>query len=309
MTGTTRPTESGILRARTFGVLVLVAVGALVPPLCPLLADDGQTADWLKSQGAKVVLTKGLVTRLEVADCSKWSEDDFRKVGGLAGLRDFSVGPGLTDQALALLSTLPALEVLQTNQSQFTDDGLKSLARIRTLKIVKFFHPGKAFTGAGLAHLAELPALDRLTVAGSLSFGDAGMAAAAKLVHLKELRTWHAGQTIEGVKRLGELKELKSLTLGQRLAYEPPTTLSNDTLAVLADLKSLESLRLEEARLSLDALLKLKQLPGLKTLVLEGIDMPEGDVDRLKTELPNTAIQWTKPNDTYKRRIDKLFAR
>jgi len=273
------------------------------------LADDAEVAKALKEAGVTVVLTKGLVTRLEVGDCSKWAEDVFRQVGGLQGLKDLSLGQGLTDRTLPLLCGLPELEVLQTNQSQVTDEGMKPLAGLKKLKTLKMFHPGNAFTGTGLAHLAEMPVLERLTVAGSLAFGDEGMAAAAKLVHLKELRTWHAGHTLEGVRSLRALKELKSLTLGQRLAYKPPTSVSDETLAVLSEMTSLESLRLEEARLKGESLVQLKKLTGLKSLTLEGIDIAEADVDRLRKELPGVDLRWTKPNETYQKRIQALFGK
>ena len=87
----------------------------------------------------------------------------------------------------------------------------------------------------------------------------------------------------------------------------PVSTLSDETLPVLAELASLETLRLEEARLRLESLVRLKQLPQLKKLALEGIDLPEADVERLKSELSKVEIQWTKPNDTYMKRIQKLF--
>jgi hypothetical protein len=271
-----------------------------------VFADDAEVAQILKDRGATAVLTKGIITRLEVGDCSKWTDEDFRRVGSLSGLKDLSVGAGLTDATLALLCGLPELEVLQTNQGQVSDEGVKALVGLKKLKVLKLFHPGKTFSGTGLA---SLTALERLTVAGSLSFADEGMAAVGKLVHLKEFRTWHAGHTLEGVKSLRDLKELKSLTLGQRLAYKPPTSLSDDSLAVLAEMTSLESLRLEEARLKGESLVQLKKLSSLKTLVLEGIDIPEPDVDRLKKELPAVAVQWTKPNETYQKRIQALFGR
>ena len=50
------------------------------------------------------------------------------------------------------------------------------------------------------------------------------MAAVAKLTRLQEFRTWHAGSTDDGVKKLKELKHLKSLYLGQRLTYKPPAS-------------------------------------------------------------------------------------
>jgi len=273
------------------------------------IADDSEVAKALKEGGATVVLTKGVVTRLEVGDCSKWTEEDFRRVGGLAGLKDLSMGAGLSDATMPLLCGLPELEVLQSNQSQVTDEGMKALCGLKKLKTLKLFHPGKSFTGAGLQHLTELPALERLTVAGSLSFGDEGMAAVGKLVHLKEFRTWHAGHTLEGVRSLKELKQLQSLTLGQRLAYKPPTSLSDEALPVLAELTSLQSLRLEEARLKGESLIQLKKLTGLKSLTLEGIDVAEADVEHLRKELPGVDLKWTKPNETYQKRIQALFGK
>jgi hypothetical protein len=61
--------------------------------------------------------------------------------------------------------------------------------------------------------------------------------AVAKMTHLKEFRTWHSGATIDAVKRLLALPEIKSLIIGRRLASKPPTTVSDDT-AVLAGFKS-----------------------------------------------------------------------
>jgi hypothetical protein len=272
-----------------------------------LPGDDAEIGRLLKDKGATVAEAKGVVTSVEASDCSKWTEEDFRQLGQLTHLKNLSLGPGLSDSTLALLTGLSELETLQTNLSTMTDAGVKWLAQLKKLKNVKLFHPGKSFTGVGLAQLAELPNLERITVAGSLEFGDEGMAAVGKLANLKEVRTWHAGQTIEGIKKLRELKNLKSLTLGQRLAYKPPTSLSNETLAVLAEMKSLESLQLEEARLTFDALIQLKELPGLKKLTLEGVDIPEEAVERLRKELPKAEIKWTKPNDVYLKRIRAMF--
>ena len=269
--------------------------------------DEAETLRLLREKGAKIVEKDGAATSVEAGDVSKWTDDDFRRLGQLSRLKTLSVGAGLSDTTLPLLAGLSELEVLQTNLSRMTDEGTKALLPLKKLKNLKLFHPDKSFTGAGLAHLAELPDLERLTVAGSLAFGDDGMSAVAKLVRLKEFRTWHAGQTLEGVKKLKELKNLKSLTLGQRLAYKPPCTVSDETIAVLAELASLESLQLEEARLSFDALKQLKQLPALKTLILQGIDIAEADVERLRADLPKAELKWTKPSETYLKRINALF--
>ena len=280
---------------------------ALILLLLAALPDDAEAVRLLREKGVKVVESKGVATSAEVGDCSKWSEDDFKLLARLSRLKSVSFGPGLGDAHLPLLAGLSELETLQTNLALITDDGVKALAGFKALRIVKFFHPCKAFSGSGLAALAEMATLERLTVAGSLAFNDDGMAAVAKLTRLQEFRTWHAGQTLEGVKKLKSLPNLKSLTLGQRLAYKPPTTIADDTLEVLAELSSLETLQLEEARLQVDALARLKKLPGLRKLTLQGIDIAEADLERLRGELPKVEIQWTKPNDVYQKRINALF--
>jgi len=269
--------------------------------------DDAEIAAHLRELGAKVTEAKGVVTSVDAADCSKWTEADFKQLGQLGHLKNLSMGAGLSDATLPLLAGLAELETLQTNLATVSDEGVQGFAALKSLRTLKFFHPGKSFTGTGLAKLAELPRLSSLTVAGSLAFGDEGMAAVAMLPHLREFRTWHAGSTLEGMKKLSALKELKSLTLGQRLAYAPPTSLSDETVAVLAGMKSLETLQLEEARLKFDALVQLKQLPELKKLILEGIDLAEADVDRLRVELPKVEVKWTAPNETYLKRIRALF--
>ncbi len=72
-------------------------------------------------------------------------------------------------------------------------------------------------------------------------------------------------------------------------------------------MKSLESLQLDEARLTFAALQKLKQLPALKRLTLGGIDIPKEDVDRLKQELPEVKVEWTEPTEAQQKRIRALF--
>jgi hypothetical protein len=279
----------------------------LLCALCswPAYADDDEIGKLLKAKGAEVTASKGVVTAVSIPDGSKLTDDEFRKLTRLANLKTLSIGLGLNDERLAQLTTLGGLERLSTNGAQVTDDGIKALAGLKNLRGVAFFHPGKGFSGAGLVHLAGIPNLERLTVAGSLQFNDDGLAAVAKLTGLKEFRTWHAGATNEGVKKLKELKNLKSLYLGQRLTYKAPACPNDETIAILAEFKSLESLQLDEARLTFAALQQLKQLPTLKKLTLGGIDISKDDVERLK--LPQAQIAWTEPNEVYQKRIRALF--
>ena len=272
-----------------------------------LSADDAEIVKHLRIKGAEITESKGVITAITFKDASKLTDADFERLTRLRHLKLLSVSNGLDDARLAQLANVTTLEYLQTNLAQISDDGVKPLANLQNLKNLKFFHPGKSFSGAGLAHLAAMPNLERLTIAGSLEFNDAGMAAVAKLTRLTEFRTWHAGATNEGVKMLKELKNLESLYLGQRLTYKLPACPTDETIAIVAEMTSLESLQLDEARLSLGALRQLKQLPVLKKLTLGGIEIAKEDVERLRQELPKTKIEWTQPNEVYQKRIRALF--
>jgi hypothetical protein len=266
-------------------------------------ADDAAIIKGLQEK-ATVAETKG---GLSIGDCSKLTDADFKAIGSLSNLKSVSFGVGFTDKSLPLLTGLSQLEAFGTNGFQFSDESVKEFAHFKKLRTLTFFHPGKQFTGTGLSQLAELPDLERMTVAGSFSFGDDGMAALSKLKRLRELRVWHAGNTNEGVKKLQDLSALESLNLGQRLTQKGDACPNDATIALLADVKSLKALELSEARLSYDALVRLKKLPGLKKLTLNGIDIGDADVERLKKELPGAQVTFTKPNEGAMRRINGLF--
>jgi hypothetical protein len=287
-----------LLAATAFAAQAFVASGR---------AADADLIAALKAKGAEVTEAQGEITGVAFKNKTLLTADDWRLMQRCAHLKTFACAAGFDDAAFADLVAFSELESFSSNGMEASDEGIRVLGSLKKLRSVAFFHPGKKFSGAGLAALADLPNLERLTVAGSLEFADDGMAAVAKLAHLKEFRTWHSGATIDGVRKLGVLPEIKSLTIGQRLASKPPLTLSDDTVVVLAGFKSLEFLTLEEARLTLPALSQLKQVAHLKKLTLDGIDLPESDVAQLRPLLPQTDVKWTAPNEAAKRRIDALF--
>ena len=289
---------------RALQFLPLVAALIFATPLAR--SADADILAALKAKGAEPVETKGALTGLAFKDCTGLTEADYQQIHQLTHLKSLNFGKGFNDAGLKALGTMPDLESLVTNGMDLTDEGVGVLANFPNLHTFALFHPGKGFTGTGLAALAKLR-LERLTVGGSLEFGDAAMAAVASLGTLKEFRTWHTGVTIDGIKKLPALKGLTSLTLGQRLAHTPPTMLSDEALPVLADCSSLETLNLQEARLTLGALGQLKKLSKLKHLNLDGIDIPESDVAALKSQFTGVDVRWKAPDDVTKKRIGELF--
>ena len=88
-----------------------------------------------------------------------------------------------------------------------------------------------------------------------------------------------------------------------------PLSLTEATLDVLVELKSLETLQLSQARYTADALARLKALPNLKRLELNQIDIPADDVAKLKAALPNVTVDWKPLSDEDRAKLDKFLKR
>lgn len=278
--------------------------------------NDGAAAEILRKAGAEVTLSKdGVATAVRVDDLKNFTDKEFEILGRLAHLKMLSTsGEQLNDKTLSYLTGLVELEDLSTNAAKFSDDGLWQLALLTNLKQIKFFHTSLRqtnFTGRGFAQFTELKNLRRLTVAGC-PFNDEGMAAVGKLTQLENFRTWHTYQTEAGNEHLKQLTNLKSLMLGNRLRQyggKPnPHSLTDKTLDTIAELKSLDTLTLTEQNFSLDALLKLKQLPNLTRLDLSQVDLKETDLEKLREALSKTKIDFKPMTAEDRARLERLLA-
>ncbi len=278
--------------------------------------DDASGIAALTDLGAQVTHTDGVVTKVFFKDCSKLGDAEFRLIGQLKDLKSLTLYgqcKGLTDETLPHLAGLTKLEELGTDGIQVSDAGLANLTALTSLRSLSFFHPSfgmKGFDGSGFAALKALPKLERLTIAGT-PFNDKGMAAVAEIKQLRDFRTWHTYQTSAGNESLTKLPELKSLWLGQRLRrYDGGSnaaSLDDSTFDVLTKLKTLESLTLDEARLSLTALRRLQELPRLKKLELRRIEISATDVETLKAALPTVSIDWKPLTDDEREKLQTFL--
>lgn len=275
-------------------LLVLIVVTGVV------YAEPSREA--LEKLGAKVTVAGGAITQVQV-DAAKFAEEDFRTLGQCRSLKKLTIsGKTLDDATLPLLAGLAELEELSTNLTALSDDGYRHFAAFKKLRVLALFHPSwdlKTFTGAGLAHLRELPRLERLTFAGSTA-GDAALEAVGQIAQLKEFATWHTMQTQEGNKHLLKLKGLAFLRIGQRLpkwGTSPAPSFDESTIPVIAQVKSLQRLELFEARLTAKGLAPLKELPELRELRIHTSDIPAADVETLRTLLKDTKIDFKPLTD------------
>lgn len=277
----------------------------------PSVADDAAIAKQLEGLGGKLVLKDGVVTQITFTDCTKLGDAEFQAIGQLSKLKSLTLYggcKGLNDATVGHLAGLKELETLGTDGAQFSDDGLKHLTALSSLRTLSFFHLSfrkEGFTGVGFKALKDCPKLETLTVAG-MSMGDDGFAAIAEIQQLKQLSTWHTYQTEAGNAHIAKLANLKSLKIGQRLprgdAKAP--SLSEGSLPTFAKMASLETLKLGEVHLTRDGLKALKAAKGLKQLFLYETDFPESEVAALKADFAPVTIDFQPLTDEQRKRLE-----
>lgn len=275
------------------------------------LAAEASVVSHLEALGAKLVKKDGEVTEFTLTNCKQLGPAEFKLIGQLTSLKKLTLFGGchaLNDETLPLLAGLKRLEAIGTDGARLTDDGFRHFAAFGNLRQASFFHTSfgmAGFTGVGFGHLKDCPRLERLTVAG-ISMGDEGLAAIGTLAQLKEFSTWHTWQTEAGNWHIARLSQLTSLKLGQRLpgkGREAPS-LSDASMAALLTMKSLQTLKIGEARFTLDALKQLQGLPGLKSLVLYETDFPETQIPALSAALPGVKVTLEPLTEAQRKKLD-----
>ena len=149
-----------------------------------------------------------------------------------------------------------------------------------------------------------------MTFAGATA-GDEAFKAVGQIAQLKDFRQWHNWETSDGIRYLDQLPNLTSLKMGQRLPHRGASTkpsLDDATLAAISRMKTLETLDIQETRLSHAGLSRLKALPNLKELKVKWVDAPAEDVEKLRKALPQVKISWEalSPADEEKYLVKKL---
>jgi hypothetical protein len=250
----------------------------------------------LEKLGATVMLKDGVITQVQVK-AADFTPDDFKLLNQCASLKKLTIsGKTVNDANLPLLAGLTQLEELSTDGTALTDEGYKHFAQFPKLQRLSLFHPSWAmteFTGSGLAHLKVLPNLQRLTFAGSTA-DDRAMEAIGQLTQLRDFSTWHTAQTQAGNQHLKKLTNLTALRFGQRLprGKDHAPNFDATTLALFAEMPSLESLDVFEAKLTAADFAPLKKLPKLIRLKIHGTEITEADVAKVRELLPTVKVDY-----------------
>ena len=279
-----------------------------------VLTDDAELVRPLEAKGAKVKKTPaGVVTELSIGGVKGITPDDYRVVGqcrNLVSLNLSAEDQRFNDEAAAQLTGLDRLEKFFSNGAQLTDDGFKSLAAWKSLRQIGFDHWFRTKKdqpiGAGLAHLAALPNLESVRLGGCM-IGNEATEALATIKTLKKLDVFHTFYVNdEALLPLQKLPELRIFIAGPQ--FQP--RLTDEALRILSGIKSLEEISLTETWLTYDGGFKhLASLPRLKKLSIPKVVASDEDVAKLKAELPNLTVEWTKPDDATTEKTKAAFLR
>jgi hypothetical protein len=207
-----------------------------------------------------------------------------------------------------LIAALPKLEYLDMGFCDLTDEALRELGRIRTLRMLKVDR-NNDLSDDGLRHLAQCKSLESLNLNGIDGIRGPGLEHLSSLNSLKELDLQYVPLDCDWLKGLAVLP-LEKLMLSKtpledaHLAHVGEitslvvlgidrTNVTAAGLAHLAQLNSLQQLYLNET-VALDGIEHLRQLPSLNHLGVEtkSPDNPdEAILKRLRQALPGCTVQ------------------
>jgi hypothetical protein len=176
---------------------------------------------------------------------------------------------GMTLHRLAFLKNLKRLRKLDIRKTNIPDEALVHLSDLPELEILKLEFNDQ-LTDAAATHLQKLTHLTELDLA-FVNITDAALKPLSRLTELEHLYLYGTSLTDRGVTHLARLKNLKVLYLGS----EDGQNVTDDSVAVLRELKSLEMLGLYGTEISLSQTNRLKKaLPTCDVLAPARTEQP-----------------------------------
>ena len=234
------------------------------------------------------------------------SEEDLellRDFPGLTGLR--LVGPAVTDAALRRLTGLAQLDGLTLDGGVISEHGLESLAELPNLHALQLANCSLSDdrTERGLKVLAKLPNLRFLELA-NCSLSDDSLKALYGAPSLVDLRLREANVTEPAILAIRAANPALAVSFGnsrskedpenylpsvqqlpdvKKLAFKGPR-MSDATLAVLKDARSLTALRLVRCRVTDEGLASLRSLTQLTRLEVGGTNVSDTVMSDLRKQ-------------------------
>jgi hypothetical protein len=145
----------------------------------------------------------------------------------------------------------------------------------------------------GLAELKKLDELQSLHFVYCRRFTDEGMRSLGQMSKLKSLTLSHTSIGNRGVSRIAALAGLEQLDLStNRVGSRSGQYIDDGCMRDIAALRKLTALSLRGTEISDTGLRRVQDLAELKTLDVRGTRVTEAGVQRLKKKLPNCKVKF-----------------
>ena len=233
-----------------------------------------QAAQTLQLSGAKLKWDgQGHVSRVDLSDC-KIDDDDLRPLKELRPLQLNLRNTSVTDAGMKHIRDQSQLALLNLKATNVTDAGMRELAGLKNLKTLSVERT--RVTDSGMEYLRKLQSLETLYLGESLVRGPG-------LAYLRGLPinylSFQRSKVSDGVtKYVVDLERLRTLGLDE-------TTVTDDCIAALTQLKELEVLWLNKTGVTDDCISDLLRLEGLTKLHVKGTKISPSGLQRLEVAL------------------------
>jgi hypothetical protein len=180
-----------------------------------------------------------------------------------------------------------------------TGVGAKRFGDMKRLTTLETHHM-KQPTPEAREALENHPALERYRTAGPFCID------ALKAPNLKSVEFAELGLNIENMETLANRSTITFL----HLFGHNQITIDAPLLAKVADIRSLETLRITKTIVPYEAALEhLRQLPHLKKLDLTEVEVSTEDLEKLRQTLPSVQIRHTPMTAEYRVKWDEMVAK
>lgn len=210
------------------------------------------------------------------------------QIGGRVSRIDYQEHGRISDKALTAIATLPRLKELSLLGTGFSEDGLSSIGKIRTLEILELRQV--QVSPIWLEALRNAKRLRWLKLRSG-DFQPGGSAALGKLASLTTLE-------IDGAKNLPEdlFHDIAQLSNLEEFALSGEPLSNSDQIRQLLACKRLSLLNLSQTTITKEDLLAFGDLKWLVDFTFVG-DLPKGSIQQfLQKKSPRWAKQLSKPN-------------
>jgi hypothetical protein len=274
-------------------------------------------ASWATDSDMRRLLRLPHLAKLDLS-LTRITDQGMNELRNAPGIVDLNLrfAEYVTDEGLAAVKGWKKLKRLNVHGAKISDTTLDHISGIATLESLNV---GSAMiTDVGLERLATLPNLKELTIGGN-EIGDAGLQALRLMPGLTYLdlsgrqgtdsNVWTVSISDVGLEAILTLKELRELRFGctslgvgiegQRFATVSATGVSARWLEKLKALPKLEKLKLQGCdRIDDEASRLLAMFPALREVDLKGAAVTEKGLEMLRAARPNLRIlsgAWRAP--------------